>query len=182
MGDPDAHFRADLLKAVPSLRAFAISLTADVDKADDLVQETVVRALGAHDRFEAGSNLTAWLFTILRNQYYTAYRKRRREVEDPDGSHMARLVTAPPQEAWLEWADFLRAFQKLNANQREALILFVAEGLSLEEVAAVMGVALGTAKSRIIRARARLQELLNREPWEVVGPSPVVRAVLRAAA
>ena len=86
--------RADILKAIPHLRAFAISLTGDVDRADDLVQEAIVRGLSHLDSFTPGTNMQAWLFTILRNQFHTSYRKRRREVEDPDGQYAARLAVA----------------------------------------------------------------------------------------
>src|SRR3712207_9462425 len=83
--------RDGLLQAIPSLRAFAISLTGNIDQADDLVQEAMVRGLTYIDQFQPGTNIQAWLFTILRNQFHTFYRKRRREVEDPDGGIAARL-------------------------------------------------------------------------------------------
>jgi RNA polymerase sigma-70 factor (ECF subfamily) len=87
--------RDSLLEALPALRAFAISLTANGDQADDLVQEAIVRGLGNLDKFEPGTNLQAWLFTILRNEFYTAMRRRRREIEDPDGVMAGMLSTLP---------------------------------------------------------------------------------------
>ena len=96
---PAFNMREALLGAVPSLRAFGISLTGDVDRADDLVQDTLLRALANVDRFEPGTNLNAWLFTILRNLFHSEYRKRRREVEDADGSYAATLRTAFPLRA-----------------------------------------------------------------------------------
>jgi len=177
---PDIEFREQLLSAVPSLRAFAISLTSNVDRADDLVQETLLRAISNSDRFEPGTNLNAWLFTILRNLFHSEYRKRRREVEDPDGTYTSRLSIHAPQESALDAQDFARAFDKLNPDQREALLLVVAAGYQFEEAAWIMGVAVGTAKSRVIRARARLQELLSLEPWETYGPSPTTQAALQA--
>jgi RNA polymerase sigma-70 factor (ECF subfamily) len=96
---PEPALRDGLLAAVPSLRAFAISLCGHVDRADDLVQDTLLRALSNIDRFERGTNLNAWLFTILRNLFHSEYRKRRREVEDPDGSYAARLRVQPEQGA-----------------------------------------------------------------------------------
>src|SRR4051812_43307705 len=95
----EPEMRDALLAAVPSLRAFGISLSGDVDRADDLVQETLLRALANIDRFERGTNLHAWLFTILRNLFHSEYRKRRREVEDADGGYAATLRTAPDQQA-----------------------------------------------------------------------------------
>ena len=91
MSAPEPALRDALLAAVPSLRAFAISLSGQVDRADDLVQDTLLRALSNLHRFEPGTNLNAWLFTILRNLFHSEYRKRRREVEDPDGSYAGRL-------------------------------------------------------------------------------------------
>src|ERR671939_2033755 len=96
---PEPAIRDALLAAVPSLRAFAISLSGQVDRADDLVQDTLVRALANIDRFERGTNLNAWLFTILRNLFHSEYRKRRREVEDADGGYAATLRSAPDQQS-----------------------------------------------------------------------------------
>jgi len=84
-----------MLAAVPTLRAFAISLSGNADRADDLVQETLLRATANIDSFQPGTNMLAWLFTILRNQFRSEYRKRRREVEDADGSYLDGLTSAP---------------------------------------------------------------------------------------
>ncbi len=112
-----------MLKTVPHLRAFAISLTDNVDHADDLVQDTLVRALSRLDQFTPGINLQAWLFTILRNLFHTEYRKRRREVEDPEGA-MAGLLTVPPKhDAQLDFHDLHSALAQLPSEQREALLL-----------------------------------------------------------
>ena len=115
--------RDDILASVPSLRAFAISLSGNGDRADDLVQETLLRALANIDSFQPGSNLPAWLFTILRNLFRSDYRKRRREVEDADGSYAKTLKTQPAQNAHLEFEEFRAALDKLPQDQREALIL-----------------------------------------------------------
>jgi RNA polymerase sigma factor (sigma-70 family) len=112
-----------MLAAVPSLRAFAISLTGNVDRADDLVQETLLRAWANLDSFEPGTNMPAWLFTILRNLFRSEYRKRRREVEDVDGSYAESLTSLPNQIDHLEAEDFRKALQELPAEQRESLIL-----------------------------------------------------------
>src|SRR5664279_5699955 len=120
--------RDDILASVPSLRAFAISLSGNGDRADDLVQETLLRALANIDSFQPGSNLPAWLFTILRNLFRSEYRKRRREVEDADGSYAESLKSQPEQGSRLEFNEFRVALDKLPADQREALILVGASG------------------------------------------------------
>src|SRR3982751_3848202 len=152
--------REAMLAALPNLRAFAGSLTHNLDAADDLVQDTILRAWKSIDRFEVGTNLNAWLFTILRNGFYSQHRKKRREVEDPDGSFAGRLRTAPEQPAKCDVQDMLKALAKLPVEHREALLLTVAEGLSYEEAAQVCGVPVGTIKSRTFRARAGLARLL----------------------
>ena len=156
---PSNELRDKMLAAVPSLRAFALSLTRNSDDADDLVQETVVKAWAAFDRFEPGTNLNAWLFTILRNQFHTNYRKRRREVEDTDGSYAESLESQPEQHSRIEFEEFRVALAKLRPNEREALILVGASGFSYEEAAAICECAVGTIKSRVNRARTRLWKL-----------------------
>jgi RNA polymerase sigma-70 factor (ECF subfamily) len=153
--------KADLISAIPNLRAFAVSLSGNGDRADDLVQETLVKAWSNLASFTEGTNLTAWLFTILRNIYYSEYRKRRRESADPDGLMAAKLVSPPSQNAHMDFLDFRQALQKLPLDQREALILVGASGLSYEEAAAICGCAPGTMKSRVNRARNRLAETLS---------------------
>jgi RNA polymerase sigma-70 factor (ECF subfamily) len=155
------ELRAGLLKAIPHLRAFAISLTGKVDQADDLVQEAILRGLSHLDSFTPGTDLQAWLFTILRNLFYTSLRKRRREVEDPDGVMAGMLSTAPEQHGRLDLDDLRTALGNLSVEQREALLLVGAEGMSYEEAAAICEVNIGTIKSRINRARTRLAELLD---------------------
>src|ERR671927_30851 len=145
----DSLTRDALLKAIPHLRAFAISLTGNPETADDLVQETLARGLTHIDRFEPGTNIQAWLFTILRNQFYTGFRKRRRETEDPDGALAGRLAVTPEQEARLDCQDMLAALAKLPQRQREAIILIGAEGRSYEEAARICRTSVGTIKSRV---------------------------------
>lgn len=158
---PTKSLRSDLLSVVPNLRAFAVSLCGNPDRADDLVQETLVKAWSNFDSFVEGTNLPAWLFTILRNIYYSEYRKRRREVPDSEGIHAAKLASAPAQTGHMDFLDFRDALQKLPHDQREALILIGASGLSYEEAAAVCNCAVGTMKSRVNRARNRLAEMLT---------------------
>jgi len=156
-----AQMKADLIAIIPNLRAFAVSLCGNPDRADDLVQETLVKAWSNLGSFVEGTNLPAWLFTILRNIYYSEYRKRRREVADSDGAIAAKLATAPAQNGHMDLLDFRTALQQLPNDQREALILIGASGLSYEEAAQICGCAVGTMKSRVNRARNRLSELLS---------------------
>jgi RNA polymerase sigma-70 factor (ECF subfamily) len=174
----DPSMRDAVLAAVPSLRAFAISLSGNVDRADDLVQETLLRALVNIDSFEPGTNLSAWLFTILRNLFRSEYRKRRREVEDGDGTYAESLKSQPEQEARVEFREFRAALAKLPPDQREALILVGASGFSYEEAAGICGCAVGTIKSRVNRARTRLAELMSIESLDDFGPDRATRAVL----
>ncbi len=154
-------FRDSLIEQLPSLRAFARSLVQNRSAADDLVQETVLKALKNEAKFKHGTNLRAWLFTILRNQYYTTLRKTRREVEDIDGRHAATLSVRPDQAGAIEMQAFQIAFAQLQPDQREALTLVGASDLSYEEAAAICGCAVGTIKSRVSRARKRLAELMG---------------------
>jgi RNA polymerase sigma-70 factor (ECF subfamily) len=176
---PEPDLREALLAAVPSLRAFAISLSGQVDKADDLVQDTLLRALANLHRFERGTNLNAWLFTILRNLFHSEYRKRRREVEDPDGSYAGRLRIQPEQGSHLDFEDFRAALAQLPSDQREALLLVGASGFSYEEAASICGCAVGTIKSRVNRARLRLAALLNVDDVDDLGPDSMTRAALQ---
>jgi RNA polymerase sigma-70 factor (ECF subfamily) len=157
----DRSIETEMLRAVPHLRAFAVSLTANIEKADDLVQETLVRGLTHIDRFEAGTNMGAWLTTILRNQFYTMHRKRRWEAEDPDGLLSAKFAVVPRQGAKLDFEDMLAALAKLSPRQREAVLLIGAEGYSYEEAARICNTSIGTIKSRVNRARTRLAEMLG---------------------
>jgi RNA polymerase sigma-70 factor, ECF subfamily len=174
----DPSVRDAVLAAVPSLRAFAISLCGNVDRADDLVQETLLRALANIDSFEPGSNMPAWLFTILRNLFRSEYRKRRREVEDADGTYAQGLKSQPEQSGHVEFQEFRAALAKLPPDQREALILVGASGFSYEEAAEICGCAVGTIKSRVNRARARLADMLSIESMEDFGPDVATRAIL----
>jgi RNA polymerase sigma-70 factor (ECF subfamily) len=176
---PEPALRDALLAAVPSLRAFAISLCGQIDRADDLVQDTLLRALTNIDRFERGTNLNAWLFTILRNLFHSEYRKRRREVEDADGSYASRLKAQPEQGSRLDFEDFRTALEKLPNDQREALLLVGASGFSYEEAAMICGCAVGTIKSRVNRARSRLAGLLAVDGAEDLGPDRMTRAALQ---
>ena len=166
---PDLGFVEDLLKATRHLHAFARSLTHDVDRAEDLVQSTLLRAYDKRNRFEPGTCLQAWLFTILKNDFYTENRKRSREVADSEGAYAASLIALPEQTARLELPDLSKALAQLPARQREVLLLVGAEGMSYEEIAARQHMSVGTIKSRVSRARHRLADILSLEPEDAIG-------------
>lgn len=153
--------RDELVEHLPAMRAFALSLTRNAAHADDLVQDTVVKAWTNFDKFETGTNLRAWLFTILRNTFYSHRRKAKREVEDVDGVFAAGLAEKPSHDGRLQMNDFMDAFGKIPVEQREALLLVGASGFSYEEAAETCGVAVGTIKSRANRARRALADLLG---------------------
>jgi RNA polymerase sigma-70 factor (ECF subfamily) len=165
--DPD--FVQELLNSMRPLRAFAISLTHDVDRAEDLVQSTLLKACDRRNRFEQGTCLQAWLFTILKNDFYTEHRKRKREVEDIEGSYAARLISMPEQLSGLELQDLSKALSQLPPWQREVLLLIGAEGISYEEIAGRQHVSVGTIKSRVNRARHHLADILGLGPEDVIG-------------
>lgn len=146
-----------LIEAIPNLRAFAHSLSGDAQLSNDLVQETLLKAWTHKDSFVPDSNLKAWLFTILRNTYFTYYRKSQREELDEDHAAMNASVP-PPQLTHLEFDDMQKALMRLSPDHREALLLITAEGFSYEDAARVCGCAIGTMKSRVNRARNRLLE------------------------
>lgn len=153
---------ADLLALLPHLRAFALSLVRNRDRADDLVQEAVVRALAASARFQPGTNLKAWMFTILRNAFYTEFRKGSL-VQSLDSSPIAEPRVSGNQEACLEYGDFRRAFWQLGSDKREVLMLVGASGLTCDEAARICGCAIGTIKSRVSRARGDLRRILDND-------------------
>ncbi|MBF9044330.1 RNA polymerase sigma factor [Rhodobacterales bacterium HKCCE4037] len=162
--------RDEIVEHLPSMRAFARSLTRNAATADDLVQDTVVKAWSNIDKFEPGTNMRAWLFTILRNTYYSLHRKRSREVADVDGVMAGRLSEKPAHDGRLVMKDFTAAFALLPDEQREALLLVGASGFSYEEAAEMCKCAVGTIKSRANRGRKRLAELMSldeNEPLEI---------------
>jgi RNA polymerase sigma-70 factor (ECF subfamily) len=163
-GPAHGDWRRELVALIPSLRAFAWSLSHDAADADDLVQDTLYKAWSNQDRFAPGGNLRAWLFTILRNTFYTSLHRRRREVRDEDGKHAAAL-TAPPSQEWSFSVRALRdALMALPTEHREALVLVGGAGLTYQEAADICGCALGTIKSRVNRARAKLAVLMDEIP------------------
>jgi RNA polymerase sigma-70 factor, ECF subfamily len=172
--------RDDMLAAVPGLRVFAISLCGNADRADDFVQETLLRAIANIDSFRPGSNLCAWLFTILRNLVRSDYRKRRREVEDTDGGYVGSLKSAPEQHSRLELEEVCAALAALPPSQHEALLLVSVSNLTYDQAAAICEISVGTIKSRVSRARSRLSELLGLDGADRFGPDGMTNAVLTA--
>jgi RNA polymerase sigma-70 factor (ECF subfamily) len=177
----DAAFRAGLLKVVPALHRFAVSLTRDPAAADDLVQDTLLRGWRGRAGFTPGSNLEAWLFTILRNVFYSQHRKHGREVPDTDGSYAERLTSVPEQGGHLDLQDVRAALDRLAPVMREALVLVAIENLSYEEAAAVMKCQIGTVKSRVWRAREQLARMLGYTGAEI-GSDGVILSVTGTSA
>ena len=168
--------RDELTNHLGPMRAFAMSLTRNSALADDMVQDALVKAWTKIDTFEAGTNMRAWLFTILRNTYYSHHRKARREVADVDGVLSEALAQKPDHDGRLQMRDFNAAFDELNDEQREALVLVGAAGFSYEEAAETCGVAVGTIKSRVNRARARLAELMSIDDVSAIEMTDAVTA------
>jgi len=152
-------FHEQLKAVLPRLRMYAISLTHDRDKANDLTQETVMKALVARDSFRPGTNFSGWIFRIQRNEFISGIRRQRPTVPI-DTAIVESLIQRPHQENGLVMREFLAAFGQLSPGQREALVLAVVEGQPYEAIAAHAGVSVGTIKSRISRARATLERLL----------------------
>ncbi len=153
--------RDELVTHLPALRAFALSLTRNRATADDMMQDTVLKAWSNMDKFQPGTNMRAWLFTILRNNFYSSRRKLNREVADVDNAFSDTLSVKPDHDGRLQMMDFKDAFDQLADEHREALILVGASGFSYDDAAEMCGVATGTMKSRVNRARAKLTEILQ---------------------
>jgi RNA polymerase sigma-70 factor, ECF subfamily len=157
----ERDFRDSLLKVMPSLRAFARGLCGNRDLADDLAQDAMMRAWAARDRYAAGTNFRAWIFIILRNQFYTTLRKNSRQVSwDPEVASR-HLIVKENQQDGLHLLDVENALAKLPAEQREVLMLVGAGGIAYEEAAQIMGCAIGTIKSRLARGRAALTAMID---------------------
>lgn len=157
----DGEFRSQMLAAIPALRSFARGLCGNRNLADDLAQEALLKAWAARGSFQAGTNFKAWLYTILRNHFYSLSRRASRFAPwDPDLA--ARTLVSPADQGVnIHFADLERGLGKLPVEQREALVLVTANGLSYEEAAEVMGCAVGTIKSRVARGRTALVRFLD---------------------
>ncbi|MFM9863801.1 MAG: sigma-70 family RNA polymerase sigma factor [Micropepsaceae bacterium] len=158
----DAAFRAEMIALIPFLRAFARTLAGHREDADDLCQETLAKAWQSRGTYQLGTNLKAWLFMILRNQFYSDRRRSWRQQPWHDSDAENALVAQENQGAKLDLTDLSRALRLLSDEQREVLILVGAGGFSYDEAASICGCALGTIKSRLARARGMLQDLLDK--------------------
>ena len=162
-------FREDVAALLPHLRAFARSLTAgDRQLADDIVQDAIMNALRAQHQFTPGTNLKAWLFTILRNRFKSVIVRKHVTAEVGDDDLDQQHWVAPEQESRIEILAFKRAFKTLSRVHREVLVLAVVHGLSYERIAEICGCELGTVKSRVNRARTALKQMLLDEDEPVV--------------
>ena len=178
----DRALQDRILNFMPSLRAFACSLCRNRDRADDLLQETLLRALAGIGTFQKGSNLEAWLFTIMRNTLNNEYRKTRRIVQDED-DRLAETLSVPPEQVGWTIANDLRAgFSILSSDQQRALLLVGAEGLSYDQAAALTGCLTGTMKSRVHRARLTLAAFMSEEGLAKGASTPRDQAHTRKAA
>jgi len=170
-------FNDDLIEALPHMRAFAHSLTNDRALADDLAQEAATRALANRDSYQPGTNLRGWVFTILRNAFYSEHRRKWRKSEEANEDAMIAHGEPSGQQARLELDDFRRAFAHLPEDQREAMVLVGACGFEYEQAAEVMDCAPGTVKSRVSRGRRDLKDMLERDDLDLPrqptdGPMP----------
>lgn len=161
-------FKQSILGLIGPMRAYALALARTSGDADDLVQEALLRAWKFRASFREGTNLKAWLFQILRNVFYNEVKRRGPLVQDVDGRYAADLTVDAHQQWRLEYADVLDAIQMLSPPLREALVLMMAGDLTYEEAAGVLGCPVGTAKSRVHRARSLLVQALVREPGMMV--------------
>ncbi|MFA7601737.1 MAG: sigma-70 family RNA polymerase sigma factor [Novosphingobium sp.] len=161
--DSDGVFKRDLLAVLPHLRAFARGLCGRADFADDLVQETAIKAWVARDRFTPGTNMRAWTFAILRNHFLSELRRNRHQAEYDPAAAERLLVMESDQEAPLHLSDVEQALRKLSPERREALLLIGAGGFTYEQAAQICDCAVGTMKSRVARARDQLARLLDPE-------------------
>lgn len=165
----DEAFRTELLAVLPHLRAFARGLSGRSDFADDLVQETAIKAWTARDRYEPGTNMRAWTFAILRNHFLSELRRSRRQTDLEESAVERMLVMDADQEGPLHLKDMEAALRHLAPERREAVLLVGASGFSYEEAATIAECPIGTMKSRVARARADLARMLDGEvePAEV---------------
>ncbi len=157
----------DILDCLPNLRAYARALARNVDQADDLVQDAIVRALGAASQYLPGTNFKGWIFTILRNGYFNELRRNRGSIRPIEAADLEVYSTPADQQAGLEFDDFHRVFSLLPAEQREALVLVGAEGYAYGEAAVICNCPIGTIKSRVGRARSELKRMLDLEGGEM---------------
>jgi RNA polymerase sigma-70 factor, ECF subfamily len=174
----DAASQDAIVAAIPSLRAFAISLCRNGEQAEDLVQETLLRGYANIKSFTPGTNMMAWLFTILRNEFYSECRRRRRRPFESIDERADSLAARPTQVAQAAHQELCVALNKLPPEQRVAVVLVAASGLSYDEAAKVCGCPTGTMKSRVFRAREELARILSIEGPEDFAEDPIISAAV----
>jgi RNA polymerase sigma-70 factor (ECF subfamily) len=171
-------FKRELVALIPHLRAFARTLTGDASSADDLAQDAMMKAWDARASYQMGTNMKAWTFMILRNQFYSEKRRSWRQTQlDPEVAERTLVATDDP-ESPVALDELRLGLGMLPAEQREALILVGASGFSYEEAAEICECAVGTIKSRVNRARSRLAKLLAIDGIDDFGPDRTTQAVL----
>lgn len=161
IGEIKTFSQEELLPCVPALRSFARSLTRNRDQADDLVQDTIARAIVASHRFQPGTNLKAWMFTILRNLYLSEMRKSHRFVQWDPNNNLHEKAVPPSQERGLEFSEFRQALSQIDKIRSKALILVGVDGVSYENAAKILNCPIGTVKSRVSRARQIFRHILE---------------------
>ncbi|MGH8260834.1 MAG: sigma-70 family RNA polymerase sigma factor [Steroidobacteraceae bacterium] len=185
-GESDHNVTDEMVSLVPQLHTFARSLCRDGVRADDLVQEALLRAFNNIQRFKPGTNLKAWLFTIVRNEHYSQLRRRKFEAHDIPSDALPEPSVPPDHDGELELRDLNRALASLSPGQRAALLLVSASGFSYDEAASICGCAVGTIKSRVARARSSLLAMLEGRmpavPREDTQDEPRAQSRERAAA
>ncbi|MGJ8562307.1 MAG: sigma-70 family RNA polymerase sigma factor [Alphaproteobacteria bacterium] len=160
------QFREDLTALIPHLRAFARSLCGNAALADDVAQDAMLKAWNARERFKPGTNMKAWTFTILRNQFYSIKRRSWRSTSlEPEVAEQTIMSASDPEQS-VHLNELRRGLDMLKEDQREALILVGASGLSYEEAAEICDCAVGTIKSRVSRARASLEAIMESGDFE----------------
>ena len=172
----------DMVALMPQMHNFARSLCRDAVRAADLVQEALLRALSNVERFQPGTNLKAWLFTILRNEHYSQLRRQKFEAVGVDTSTLPEPAVLPDHDGEIELRELNTALSTLPTGQRTALLLVSASGLSYEEAATICGCAVGTIKSRVARAREMLVELLDNSATAAPRQKSAARAAQSRAA
>ena len=177
--DSHAGFDSDLKDILPRLRVYALSLTRDRDRADDLVQQTAVKALAGRKSFRPGTNFRGWLFRIQRNEFISGLRRVRPTVCFDD-TRTNTLSHPPHQESGLVMREFMGAFRQLAPGTRQALLLAAVEGHSYKQIATPAGISVGTVKSRISRGRAALQQMLADKSPGVRSPALPVPKTLKS--
>ncbi len=173
--------REEILVRVPSLRALARSMCRNFDNAEDLLQDTILKAWLNIHQFQPGTNICGWLFTIMRNHFYGQHRKLRHEVEDIDGQYSVRQAVAPEQDNQLTKNSLSSALSKLRPLEREALLLVAIHGLTYEQTANALDCPIGTIKSRIARARIKLAKLMSFNPNLDLEADGLMKATLQSA-